>query len=190
MTLLEREGWVLETARPGYADRDAQPWRAWVSDTSRHVVGFGRGAGEGDAVRAALSDAGHHYLSDADVLSGFEREYFGDGGELIPDDGFADGGEPYTPEELGWEELPECPALPEGMECTSKLHRHAKSGELFEQASRQERRAGARARRAEARERRLAIRTEGQQTSEVEGQAWIEASRDYFGVRPEQPKLF
>ena len=81
MKRAEYQGWLLET---GASQEPQKPYRAWVSDPKRFVVGYAGGATEADAVRAALHDAGHHYRKDMDALAGLEAEYFGPCGMLAP----------------------------------------------------------------------------------------------------------
>jgi hypothetical protein len=80
----EHSGWLLETAESHVPAVTHKPYRAWVSDPQRFVVGYACSATEADAVRAALYDAGRHYRKDRGALAGLELEYFGPGGILPP----------------------------------------------------------------------------------------------------------
>jgi hypothetical protein len=66
----------------------------------------------------------------------------------------------------------------------------ADRGRLFPRLDRESAREIARRQRAARREARLDLCTEGQTEAQVSGEAWIEASQAFFGVREEQPKLF
>jgi hypothetical protein len=65
--------WILETSGP-HRDRT---YTAWIYNPKRHVIGYGQGTSESDAVARALCDAGRHALNDLDALNGIEDRYFG-----------------------------------------------------------------------------------------------------------------